>query len=198
MLGSGWRAEVVKGENWTVIPKLAVARRDDAEKRLALKPERMAATDRLVAARFGRRPARQGFPDTRLDRLQARHLRRRVPGRVLRPLLVQRIDRAGAHQLRQQAAEQIQPGEAPVDGEGRADSARHRHNAFDEGIEHRAVAFEERRRQEMTRRMGGADKVKRQHDGGRLTVYGDVAYQQQVSVGGIRGSTFNGGVRYSF
>src|SRR5258708_627022 len=27
-----------------------------------------------------------------------------------------------------------------------------------------------RRRQEMTRRMGGADKVKRQHDGGRLTV----------------------------
>ena len=27
-----------------------------------------------------------------------------------------------------------------------------------------------RRRQEMTKRMGGADKVKRQHDGGRLTV----------------------------
>jgi acetyl-CoA carboxylase carboxyltransferase component len=27
-----------------------------------------------------------------------------------------------------------------------------------------------RRRQEMARRMGGADKVKRQHDGGRLTV----------------------------
>ena len=27
-----------------------------------------------------------------------------------------------------------------------------------------------RRREEMTRRMGGADKVKRQHDGGRLTV----------------------------
>ena len=27
-----------------------------------------------------------------------------------------------------------------------------------------------RRRQEMTRQMGGADKVKRQHDGGRLTV----------------------------
>ena len=27
-----------------------------------------------------------------------------------------------------------------------------------------------RRRQELTRRMGGADKVKRQHDGGRLTV----------------------------
>src|SRR5438105_1753417 len=27
-----------------------------------------------------------------------------------------------------------------------------------------------RRRQEMTRRMGGADKVKLQHDGGRLTV----------------------------
>src|SRR5437667_12138593 len=27
-----------------------------------------------------------------------------------------------------------------------------------------------RRRQEMAKRMGGADKVKRQHDGGRLTV----------------------------
>ena len=27
-----------------------------------------------------------------------------------------------------------------------------------------------RRRQELTRCMGGADKVKRQHDGGRLTV----------------------------
>jgi len=27
-----------------------------------------------------------------------------------------------------------------------------------------------RRRQELARRMGGADKVKRQHDGGRLTV----------------------------
>ena len=27
-----------------------------------------------------------------------------------------------------------------------------------------------RRRQEMTKRMGGADKVKRQHDGGRLTI----------------------------
>ena len=27
-----------------------------------------------------------------------------------------------------------------------------------------------RRRQEMVRRMGGPDKVKRQHDGGRLTV----------------------------
>ena len=27
-----------------------------------------------------------------------------------------------------------------------------------------------RRRQEFARRMGGADKVKRQHDGGRLTV----------------------------
>jgi outer membrane autotransporter protein len=32
----------------------------------------------------------------------------------------------------------------------------------------------------------------------KLAIYGDVAYQQQVSVGGIRGSTFNGGVRYSF
>lgn len=32
----------------------------------------------------------------------------------------------------------------------------------------------------------------------RLSVYGDVGYQHQVSVGGFRGWAFNGGVRYSF
>ncbi len=31
-----------------------------------------------------------------------------------------------------------------------------------------------------------------------LAVYGDVAYQHEVSVGGFRGWAFNGGVRYSF
>ncbi|HKV14879.1 MAG TPA: hypothetical protein VJQ81_07520 [Reyranella sp.] len=32
----------------------------------------------------------------------------------------------------------------------------------------------------------------------QLAVYGDVAWQHEVSTGGFRGRAFNGGVRYSF